>query len=120
MGTNYYVADNPCEHCGRSDGGYHIGKSGRIVRAYIEDDPTPWGVTSSWQDWKRIVQLPDVQITDEYGRVLTPDELITIFETTPLEERRRQYDLIQRSYPSYAGWYWLDDDGFTVYDGEFS
>lgn len=125
MSTNYYVAENPCEHCGRADNPYHIGKSGTIIRAYKEmfpgdDPPTPWGEVTSWSDWRAIIQLADVVITDEYGATHTPQEFIEIFEARSPEDRRRQFDLVQRDYPAHSKRYTLDADGFSVCDYEFS
>ena len=115
MGTNYYAEYDGCHECQRADR-IHIGKSGPILAAH--DDPR----IRSWADWKQWLRTRADLVTDEYGTDMTVDQLISIFEATSFEERRRQYDWQQRQdrTPIIAYDSWLDADGFTMTPGEWS
>jgi hypothetical protein len=74
MGTNYYLRENICEHCGRSDEPTHIGKSsaGWCFALHVYPDQ---GI-HDLPDWEsRWATAPHAVIKDEYGRELSADEM---------------------------------------------
>ena len=76
MGTNYYLHDNACEHCGRSDEPIHIGKSsaGWCFSLHVTDD------IKSLADWKSILYRTGTQVIDEYGTKIPVHEMLTTIE----------------------------------------
>ena len=64
MGTNYYLRENECPHCGRYDE-RHIGKSsgGWTFALHVYPDE---GI-NTLDDWKAILDGSDGSIYDEYG-----------------------------------------------------
>lgn len=83
MGTNYYWHQKPkCPHCGRHDKPKHIGKSsaGWVFSLHVGD----WVdlgdeeiLVSGLDDWKRLFSVQGSWIDDEYGDVVTSDEMIS-------------------------------------------
>ena len=80
MGTNYYLHKNkvePCPTCGRCDSKKptHIGKSsyGWMFALHVGFDNI-----MSLEDWVKEFEKPDNVIKDEYGRVITKEEMIRI------------------------------------------
>lgn len=89
MGTNYYMVNDPCEHCGRGDALVHIGKTSSgwvmILRSY-EDGP------GTWAEWKEALLSAD-RIEDEYGKVVSAPTLIANAEKrADLMRGRRDLD----------------------------
>jgi len=81
MGTNYYLHKKKvdiCPTCGRSDPfePLHIGKSSAgwcfSLRVYPEDDELP----QSLCEWKKLWNLPNYTIIDEYHREVSPEEML--------------------------------------------
>lgn len=73
MGTNYYLHENTCKHCGRSDERLHIGKSSagwcfalRIHPDQGINDLPDWG-----ERWNRGI------IKNEYGDVISPEDMLS-------------------------------------------
>lgn len=95
MGTNYYIEEDICEYCGRSDEGYHIGKSsvGWCFSLHVDPD-------------NGIICLQDVQdlwqdkvIRDEYDHVIPEKEMILIITD---RDRGEEWE---RSAPfGYSSW----------------
>ena len=85
MGTNYHHHPAACEHCGETASGpLHIGKSsaGWVFALHIN----PEIEIRDLADWEaRWASLPDDEIRDEYGRVLTPEQMRSL-----ITERGRQ------------------------------
>jgi hypothetical protein len=75
MGTNYYATVNACPHCGRADeaDNMHIGKSSAGWTFGLHVIPERGLV--DWPEWRAFLAGPGVTIRDEYGEVLTLDEL---------------------------------------------
>jgi hypothetical protein len=122
MGTNYYHRYNSCEHCGRHDE-RHICKSLVMFRGYRSsewDDPPSEDLIVDWRTWKTVLRA-DGEVWDEYGRHVPTEQFIADVEDTDKAARRRQYDFMMR-HPGYGSSYtdWLDPDGFSFCDGEFS
>lgn len=100
MGTNYYLHQNTCDHCGRSDERLHIGKSS-----------SGWCFSLCVHPWERINDLPEwVErwktgiIKNEYGDIITPEAMLEIITersgSTPWDER--EYGNKPFQYPSEA------------------
>lgn len=72
MGTNYYLRENACGHCGRSDDQLHIGKSsaGWCFSLHV----IPEEGLNSLDDWR--IRWTKGRIFDEYGTEVSPDDLI--------------------------------------------
>lgn len=126
MGTNYYHRYAHCDCCGRYDE-RHICKSMVTFRGYRPDPDWPDEFTgpllASWRQWKRELIDRGGQVWDEYGRQHDLAEFIAAVESTKPEHRRRQCDWVQEhagDYGTRGDRYWLDGDGFSFYDGEFS
>ena len=73
MGTNYYLKNDPCPHCGRSDDRRHIGKSSGgwtfALRVYPDE-----GI-NTLEDWKPL--FASGAIEDEYGDDVSCDEMLS-------------------------------------------
>jgi hypothetical protein len=65
MGTNYYLAENRCDHCNRFDHIMHIGKSSMGWAFNFQGYRHSYKPVLSWADWKEY--LKDRLIVDEYG-----------------------------------------------------
>jgi hypothetical protein len=118
MGTNHYHRYNHCDCCGRYDE-RHIGKSWGMFQGYRdEDEKAP---VTSWQGWKATLRA-DGEVWDEYGQQVDVEEFITDVEATDSVRRRRQYDWVRdhHSYGRAMEHDWLDADGFSFTDNEFT
>lgn len=73
MGTNYYLQEETCPHCGRGQDKLHIGKSsaGWCFSLHV----MPEIDLNDLPDWKARWSKPTAIITDEYDKVLSPDEM---------------------------------------------
>jgi len=77
MGTNYYLDGAACEHCGQSlpdAPRLHIGKSsmGWAFTLHVIPDE---GINDLF-DWIERWERPGARIVDEYGRSVTPYEML--------------------------------------------
>jgi hypothetical protein len=72
MGTNYYLVQNVCEHCGRADEPLHIGKSsyGWCFALQVTED------VHSLEDWLELWSVPNTIIKNEYNDVIEPDQML--------------------------------------------
>ena len=74
MRTNYYLHENTCEHCGRSDAPLHIGKSSFgwcfALRVYPDQ-----GI-NDLSDWCKYWE--NGIIKSEHGDVISPDGMLSI------------------------------------------
>lgn len=77
MSTNYYLHTAVCEHCRRPETVLHIGKSSGgwafalHVRQFDCDE-----IPSSLSEWKALFVVPGNKIVNEYGKVVSPEEMI--------------------------------------------
>ena len=124
MGTNYYVVENHCECCNRSDRTYHIGEKSYgwafSFQGYKYD-----GLTT-WQKWKEY--LADKTIRDEYGDNFSFDEFVELVEiyghpTYVLKCGRK--NLVHNEEGRKEGWFnpehdWDDPEGYSFSSREFS
>ena len=88
MGTNYYWTPCPsCPHCGRPYEKVHIGKSscGWVFALHvIPPDEVgnyaflPEAGVMSLSDWWALWTRPGSKIADEYGRELTPKQMLSV------------------------------------------
>jgi hypothetical protein len=77
MGTNYYLSAKPdCECCGRPFEHLHIGKSSAGWRFSLHVDPSQ--NINDLADWQRLWAQPGAEIRDEYHRVVTPEEMLSV------------------------------------------
>ncbi len=72
MGTNFYIAQDPCEHCGRGGENIHIGKrSGgwKFLFARFQEIDTS-------SKWFAFIEKSDGKIRDEYGAPISAASMI--------------------------------------------
>ena len=76
MGTNYYLKEDCCKTCGRSDKEIHIGKSsgGWCFALHIDKSE---GI-NSLDDWEKRWGNDGSIIFDEYGDQIAPDKMLSI------------------------------------------
>ena len=74
MGTNYYMKEDVCEHCGRGEELKHIGKSSHgwnfTLHIYPEED------IKSLHDWEMLWMGED--IVNEYNNKIPEKEMLKI------------------------------------------
>ena len=95
MGTNYYLHRNTCPHCGRGDEPYHIGKSSAGWCFSLHVDPEE-GI-QSLDDLKQAMSCDGVAIRNEYGEIITTDEMIAIITKRGPRE-------VERTPFGYSSW----------------
>ena len=85
MGTNYYIETDFCAHCGRGEEDYHIGKSsgGWCFSLHVDHAAGIFNLG----DIKEKIMQPGSVIVDEYRRILTVDELLSVLTDRGREER---------------------------------
>ena len=89
MGTNYYTtAGNECPCCHRGDEELHIGKSSAGWCFTMHVMPESWQEPRipNWDAWKNYLQHRT--ITNEYGEVISLEELIRIVEERDGERKK--------------------------------
>lgn len=126
MGTNYYHRTNICGCCQRYDE-THICKSFGTLHGLFEWlDEDPYGyrpVVVTWQQWKARLLISG-EVWDEYGDHIPTDKFIAQMEDKTRDYR--QWEWVIENDPARARSgpeerrYWVDDDGFTFYGGDFS
>jgi len=99
MGTNYYWTEDPCQSpCKHCDGGerLHIGKSswGWCFSLHV----IPYDGINSLNDWKAKFAVPGSRITNEYGEVLSAEEMVRT-----ITERHSHKDEDVKPY-GYSSW----------------
>lgn len=74
MGTNYYLHEDTCPHCGRGPESLHIGKSsfGWCFGLHV----IPEENLDSLEAWR--ARWPAGIIKDEYGETITPEEMLRV------------------------------------------
>lgn len=77
MGTNYYwYESDTCPHCGRDCEPLHIGKSSGGwcfgLHVYPDDE------IESLNDWRDRWNRPGSVIRDEYGKQISPEEMLSV------------------------------------------
>lgn len=117
MGTNYYVRYNRCDCCGRYDE-LHMCKSFRTYQAHWDlPHINPVGQITSVSDWLKLLEMPGVEVWDEYGD-----------QHDPVEVRARISDSRAASSDEYAKALefhaqhqlsWLSHDGYRDPDGYY-
>lgn len=100
MGTNFYLIEAACSHCGRERERLHIGKSsaGWCFTLHV----TPVKGIYDLEDWITRWSKPGALIVDEYGRTVPPD---TMLKTVTLRSwpLRNRPDSFHRSNDSEPG-----------------
>ena len=119
MSTNYYVRTYICPRCNRYDS-FHIGKTaaGWTFSFHGErnegTDRTPLGIIiTSFEDWKPI--LKHSKIFDEYGVGIPYDEFVNMVESFKSDKQNKTHI---KEFPEVYNW--LDDDGHSFSEGEWS
>lgn len=76
MGTNYYLIRPACEHCGRGGEPLHIGKSsaGWCFGLHVYPDAKIVDI----DDWQMLMEADSSTIEDEFGKSVSPKEMISI------------------------------------------
>lgn len=125
MGTNYYLHQNVCSQCGRSDKQLHIGKSSGgwtfSFRGYRSIYNHPH--IRSYKEWLHFLNAEIANgsvIKDEYGDIVTISDFKNLVEA----KRNEKYNhtiYCRDSHPEHAERdCWLDDEGHSFSDHEFS
>ena len=127
MGCNYYLRKNECKHCNRYDD-IHIGKSSAgwtfSFRGYKDtDDYTSYLINvpvESWKDWQEILRKED-NIYDEYNRKISFEEFQKLVESKK-EQPNNHVTYCEKEYADtdYLNRLWLDEEGNSFSDSEFS
>lgn len=125
MGTNYFHRTNICDCCGRFDE-RHIGKSSGgwqfSFHGYRPDEV--WGSTvsiESWEDWKELL-IGEPFIFDEYKKQISLNEffvLVSKKQANPKNLNHTTYCLGRYGSDVDAS-NWLDPEGYSFSDTEFS
>lgn len=87
MGTNYYYYKEPiCKKCLREHGRMHIGKSsgGWCFGLHIYPPDV-----NNLNDWIDLFNISDSYIRNEYGEVITKEEMIDIITERKWDNRAR-------------------------------
>lgn len=124
MGMNYYHEINICNHCGRSDK-VHIGKSsiGWTFNFHgFRDAENPYAIpVMFWKTWKMVLLgTENSLIRDEEGKVISFEDFVNLVES---KKRAKLNHTIycREDCPEHAAAHcWLDDDGNSFTDTEFS
>jgi hypothetical protein len=76
MGTNYYLHRDTCSCCGRASDELHIGKSsyGWCFGLQV----LPYENINNLEDWKKEWSKIGAVIKDEYGEIVSRDEMLDI------------------------------------------
>jgi hypothetical protein len=76
MGTNYYLHEATCSHCGHGKEKLHIGKSsgGWCFSLHVDPD---LGIRSL-EDWIERWSQPGAYISDEYGDRIDPERMLEV------------------------------------------
>lgn len=95
MGTNYYLHEEECPTCGHCKEPKHIGKSsgGWCFSLHV----IPEEGIKDLNDWVELWSTGEVVIRDEYGGIITPDELYLVI-TERLKEQRDWDDILWWDY----------------------
>lgn len=127
MGTNYYLHVNVCSLCRKPEKSYHIGKSSGgwtfSFRGYRNDCEEL--KILSYKDWLNFIAgCASCQIVDEYGDYVTLDDFKNLVE----KKKDEVYNHTIYCKHSQQEWIredgerrcWLDDEGNSFSEGEFS
>ena len=115
MGTNYYEIIDCCDKCGRGSEELHIGKSSMGWPFAIH--VIPHMGLNSWKNWYERLSKGGV-IKDEYGSVVSLQELDAIVIETRKEKDRPHVLECYRDYPNFKK---MDNEtGDQLCIGEFS
>ena len=97
MGTNYYLRQNCCAHCGRGSDTLHIGKSsaGWVFALHVDPDDG----RANLDDWKRLFNDPTSAIYDEYGANVSVEQMLAVItqRSWPKKDDRTP-DFLSRNY----------------------
>jgi len=89
MGTNYYLYSKPpCKECGREYKSLHIGKSsgGWCFSLHVVPEDSIYDL----EDWETLWSVPGSYIKDEYGTLITVEEMLdTIVKRGPGRHNER-------------------------------
>jgi hypothetical protein len=78
MGTNYYLRENACPHCGRSSDEVHIGKSsaGWCFSLQVFEPYEDWTLDK----WIERLNGEGTKIFDEYGAEYNTEEMLNVIQ----------------------------------------
>jgi len=127
MGTNYYYQYHT--ETGRAKD-LHIGKYSMGWEFSFRGYRDGWSsdqIIKSFEDWKSFFQRVDGEIFDEYDKPIKLDEFIKLVEGSRKKPEIDQYTpqnhtiYCREKHPEHAERdCWLDDDGWSFSDCEFS
>jgi len=105
MGTNYYARYSPCKACGRYFTEKHIGKQSGGWRFLFQS----YHDISPFEDWKKELSQPHIEIFNEYGEKVSLDYLLSLINQT--NQWKDQLD---------NGYCYRDSDGYNLSHTDFS
>jgi len=107
MGTNYYIRENVCEHCGRAADEVHLGKSSFGWRFTLQANGLRF--YKNWDEMKK--WLHGKRIYDEYDEPIFVQDFIELVES-------KQDTIDPQSDTGYE--FMQEINGYKFYDCEFS
>ena len=129
MGTNYYLHQNVCPHCGRSDEPIHIGKSSFGWTFSFRGYRKEWQYESlgkpivSEDDWRSFI---DAQVAagavlkDEYGDGISVAGFWSMVDSKRGSPNSHRTACLKDHYEHAMRDCWDDDKGNTFQEGDFS
>jgi hypothetical protein len=109
MGTNYYLHENICKYCGRSDKPLHIGKSSAGWHFMLH--VIPQYDIHSLDDWRNRFLQWGGQIRSENGEKISIEKMITIiserrwdrpYGTDHIEQLRQNGEPVEHGFNGLA------------------
>ena len=127
MGTNYHLKAPACTCCGRSDADHHLGKSsgGWTFGFHGNRNPENGPLVRNLQEWtEHIREKLDAGWTleSEYGTPTTFEELLDLVESKKREDLNHTIYCRERygMDASYCSQIWLDEEGNSFSEADFS
>jgi hypothetical protein len=129
MGTNYYLHRNVCDHCKRGDPPLHIGKSSAGWTFSFRGYRSEWDAESIGRkivcetDWRVFLEesvKAGCVVRDEYGRDVSLSELWSWVNTKRAEPHNHTTYCMKHHHDYAAEKCWLDGNGNSFSEADFS
>lgn len=115
MGTNYYTKSDVCEHCGRGDKDFHLGKSSMGWQfSFQYNGGEHYKNVEEMKEWLR-----DKEIYDEYDRPVTHEDFWAMVDMKQMNpDNKNHYEECKAAYGGRE--HILLVDGYTFINCKFS